>query len=972
MDIFSRVDERIMKNYLFFSLFILMSFATDVVAQQYPFRQFTSENGLPKNMVAGMAQDESGLLWIGTSGGICSFDGHHFKQLETTSNIDYFYAKSFFRDSRGDFWLGMQGNGLVYVHNNKAVHLGLAQGLPDLAVWAIVEDRHQNLWIGTGKGLVILRAEDRAKETMLFQPVFEVDFAGIGIYRMVEDSGGRLWINSDSGLYLVDDGRILRHWPEVIHGRCLASHPEGFVLAFLPEGLYRFDGDSSTLFFRCPQFARYSINDIILNGHTVWIATYGQGLIKLENGQLETIRLRNGLFTEYLYSLYVDQEGSLWIGSIHGLSQLHETAFINYTKQDGLLSNSVHEIEEDARGRIYLAGDDGISIIDTDTIFTQSITPATAGLHRINDLKKTPTGDGIIAMCEMGAKYYVSVRSQKVTVKQIASDPKSSRGMRVELRDRFDNYWKSTPADGIFCTMKNGERRHWSIQNGLPTNQIFDVAEDTSGAVWFSTIGEGLLRYSQGTFRHYTIEDGLPSNHIEMIFVHPKTKQIWITSNNGPARWHPVEKGSDFVTFPDVQKLPAKDFSAIAADQNGHLWFTSSAGVVRYDGTQFELFTKAHGLIGISPLGIFLDHSGCIWVGGPKGATKIYPDRLQQPVMPPRIYLSQVESSTRVLTDLRDLRLPHGENNLRLTFWGLNLRYPDGLKYSYRLFGLDDVWSEFTPQNSVHFPVLPPGEYRFQVRARNIRSVVSSELVEFRFAILSPIWQRWWFIASAILICFFAGRSIYLWRIHQLLAVERLRTRIAADLHDDIASSLASIALYSEVVQRQLKASSEDIRSLLKRIRDLSRNVMEDIGIIIWTANPRYDQVGEVLAYFQRYGAELCTAAGVAFHAYLPEKIKPLVLTPERRRTLYLILKEGLNNILHHAHCSQVKFKCTLLDRQLEIRLQDNGQGFELDTEKMGLGLSSMRQRAQSIGADFQIESHAGTGTTLLVRLKIA
>jgi signal transduction histidine kinase len=198
-----------------------------------------------------------------------------------------------------------------------------------------------------------------------------------------------------------------------------------------------------------------------------------------------------------------------------------------------------------------------------------------------------------------------------------------------------------------------------------------------------------------------------------------------------------------------------------------------------------------------------------------------------------------------------------------------------------------------------------------------------------------------------------------------------MRTRIAADLHDDIASSLASVSLYSEVIQRQLQTASAEARSLLNRIRDLSQEVMENISTIVWTVDPRRDELSELLQYFQRYARQLCTTAGISFISQLPEKLKSIVLSPEQRRTIYLILKEGLTNVMRHAHCSQVEFSCTFKNHLLDISLQDNGQGFDLNAVNDGHGLTNMTTRAHTIGASVVITSQPIRGTEIRLRLRM-
>lgn len=960
-----------MRRALALSFCICLATAADVAGQHYPVRHFGTDVGLPKSMVAGIAQDEDGFLWLGTSGGVCRFDGIAFASLSTVPPMEYFYAKTFLRDSKGEFWLGMSENGLVHIRGEKASHLGPADGLPDNSVWALLEDATGNVWVGTGKGLAVLLSADRGKESSRFQPAFEPELAHLEVHRIVEDAQRRLWIGTTAGLFQSVGGRITRHWPGANQERCLARHPDGFILVATGEGLFRSEADSLVAFYLDPKLKEYNLTDLAVSESAVWMATYGQGLLRLEGGRLEVIGEKNGLLTNYLYSLFVDREGNIWIGSIHGLTQLFELAFVNYTKDDGLIANSVHSLAQDRMGNIYLGGDEGISIITRDTVLTLDHSSENIPLHRIIFMSSEEQAEGVSAWTDDGMKFHVFVRGGSPFAVLQSRAKGTTRGLRRELTDRFGNQWFSTPDSGIYCTTPRSARLHWTMREGLPTNTIFEACEDTSGAVWFSTIGDGLLRFRDGKFDHFTMADGLPSNHVEVMNVHPVTKDLWFTTNNGPARWRGDDARPRFETFPEIERLPARDLGGLKADREGNLWFNSSGGVVRFDGERFELFVHGCGLLGGAVIGLIVDSEGHIWVGGARGATEIIPERLRFRVEPAAVFPTRIEARGRALDEVSNVRLSHTENDLRFVYQGLCLRYPTGLTYSYRLEGLSPEWSPFTAQDEVRFPSLPAGSYRFSVRAMNVRGAISERPAEFAFTILPPVWQRWWFLLASSLTLFFAARAVYRWRIGHLLAVERMRARIAADLHDDIASSLASVALYSEVIQRQLHNASEEVCTLLGRIRDLSREAMDNIGIIVWAVDPRHDDLTDVLGYFRRHAGQICSAAGIAFLTHFPERPKPLALSPEQRRTVYLILKEGLANVLRHSRCSAVEFTCEFQDRTLDLRLEDNGRGFDSDTLKGGHGLSNMRMRAESIGAELDIIPRPGEGTVLRLRLKM-
>jgi signal transduction histidine kinase len=144
------------------------------------------------------------------------------------------------------------------------------------------------------------------------------------------------------------------------------------------------------------------------------------------------------------------------------------------------------------------------------------------------------------------------------------------------------------------------------------------------------------------------------------------------------------------------------------------------------------------------------------------------------------------------------------------------------LRYQYRLEGADRDWSAPTEQRSINYANLSPGNYLFRVRAVNSGNV-SSEPASVTLTILPPVWKSWWFLASAGTVLALLAYALYRYRLERLLAVERMRTRIARDLHDDIGSSLSQIAILSELASaaRERKCDSPSCQAALRHRRSV-------------------------------------------------------------------------------------------------------------------------------------------------------
>jgi len=213
--------------------------------------------------------------------------------------------------------------------------------------------------------------------------------------------------------------------------------------------------------------------------------------------------------------------------------------------------------------------------------------------------------------------------------------------------------------------------------------------------------------------------------------------------------------------------------------------------------------------------------------------------------------------------------------------------------------------------------------------------------------------------------------GLHRYRLSKERALQHTRARIAADLHDEIASSLASIHLYSEVIARQLKGQNPQAISLLDRVQRQAQEVTESIGEIIWSVDPRHDRLEDLLDRINEFARHALQAAGIEYHFQGDPRVEQLPLSPQRRRGLYLILKEAITNVLRHSGADQLTLRCDQQGAFMEFALEDNGSGFNQQSIRSGRGLGNMRRRADELGAELKIDG-VPPGTRILIRLKIA
>jgi two-component sensor histidine kinase len=329
-------------------------------------------------------------------------------------------------------------------------------------------------------------------------------------------------------------------------------------------------------------------------------------------------------------------------------------------------------------------------------------------------------------------------------------------------------------------------------------------------------------------------------------------------------------------------------------------------------------------------------------------------------------------------TELKNLRLRAGQNSLQLDFAAISFSPGRSLRYQYKLEGMDDDWSPPSDQHTVNYADLPPGAYTFRVRAVDIagasRTMGSDHLLPTRaaavhFIILSPIWRRWWFRLPALLIIIGITHALYRYRVAHLLALERLRSRIATDLHDDIGSTVTQIAILSEVAGRH--AGTEVQSEPLSDIANLSRELVDSMSEIVWAIDPEQDSLENLAHRMRRFGSDLFSAKGVLVKFGLATGEPNIAIGADVRRQIFLIFKEALHNTVRHSGCTKVEVDFRLERGFIDLRIQDNGKGFDARQAKRGHGLGSMEQRATQLDGRIQIDSAPGCGTTIQLQVPL-
>ncbi|HTF37545.1 MAG TPA: triple tyrosine motif-containing protein, partial [Blastocatellia bacterium] len=323
-------------------------------------------------------------------------------------------------------------------------------------------------------------------------------------------------------------------------------------------------------------------------------------------------------------------------------------------------------------------------------------------------------------------------------------------------------------------------------------------------------------------------------------------------------------------------------------------------------------------------------------------------------------------------TEVSGLVLNSTQNQLSIDFVGLGFAAGEALRYQYRLAGADPDWSAPTDQRTINYASLSPGRYQFQVQAVTADGNASPRPATITFTILPPIWQRWWTVTLVALTVGLVAWVIYRYRVGRLIEMERVRTRIATDLHDDIGSSLSQIALLSEVVRRRVNRDDPPVTESLARIAGSSRELVDSMSDIVWAVDPRKDHLSDLTQRMRRFASEVFTARDIEFRFQESTGAEDMKLGADVRRQVFLIFKESVNNIVRHSACKEADIEFRVEHGWLTLKVSDDGKGFDSEEESDGHGLVSIRERAKALGGDLEVISHNGDGTTVSLRVSVS
>lgn len=939
---------------------LLLLVAPRLEAQVVPFRNYSIENGLSEAVVNDMIQDENGYIWIATGYGLNRFDGINFQNYYSEDGLLDNKIFSLYESDDGRIWVGTR-HGVNVIEDDSIRTLPELEGLQSSSIISIFEDSQGDLWFGTdGEGAWYLNTDG-----VLTQYAAVHGLAGNRVRAITEDREGALWFATRDGLTRLYNGNFRTFTsrdglPENrLRDMVLAS--DGSLWIATRAGLSHYaDG----------QFHNYTVKDGLVNNRIqamsldnrggLWLGTE-EGVSYFRNGTFRNYTSRNGMSNQIIYSTLFDREQNIWFGTYGGgISCFLGEKFTNFTEEHGLPNNVITSFTEDDGDLWISTYGGGLSRYDGKQLHTVDESDGLID-DKVYTLYRDRQGRMLI-----GTRWGLSIYQNGHFINYPESELpyRQIRAIRQDIH-HDDVYWLGTYGEGL-VRFEGDSLSRLTEDDGLASNTVMSIEQDKSGTLWMATYG-GVSRYRDGSFRNYTIADGLPNNGVlDLLLARDGT--VWIATFGGLAHL----KDGKVETITSADGILSNVCYFIDQDRNGTLWVGTNKGVIRLDPqkyfrqkeegepvTAFKLLTADQGLVAneTNAGAVYSASDGYMWFGTVSGASRFNPRLDRASTVPPRIHIEGLQVAGREQRVRQGHVFGNDRNNIRIDYIGISQTAPKLVTYEYRLKDIERKW-QTTMQRSVRYTALPPGEYTFQVKARSAGGVWSRETAALRFSILAPFWLRWWFLllvglAIAVLVYF----VYHFYRVKKMMEMERMRVRIASDLHDDVGSSLTEIALQTDFLQTS--KLSDEVKNSLLQIGTQSRKIVSSLDDIVWSIDARNDSMGDLTDRMQDYANNILLSRQIKVHYDFDELDSNTRIPVEMRENLYLIFKEAINNIGKHSDADRVDIMLKNEHGRFEMRIHDNGSGKD-GARRSGHGLRNMQMRGERIHADVRFKNSDG------------
>jgi signal transduction histidine kinase/ligand-binding sensor domain-containing protein len=968
----------------------------------YYIQTWTAEDGLPENRVVGISQTDDGYLWVLTRGGLVRFDGAQFQPFEAASSAGFVTSTmwNLYKDRQNRLWVAKEHGTIVCIAGTNLFALTAKDGLPPFGgECSLSEDVQSNLWISYPGS--ILRYQNGQVEDLTSR----CGLPASGDCLFITDRDGKLWFAEDGKVGLLRNGTFVTLLNFQAHIIQIAPARSGGVWICAGQRVMHFlEGQPPVTLATLPKIRATAEPSALMEDDqgVVWVGT-PDGLFRCDSNGVETVETSSPIIS----CLAEDREGGLWVGTGGGgLNRIQLRVISLIGTQMGLPFEGVRSICQDSLGTIWAVGINNVlarrdgnqwNLITVDTNYPDThstcVTADTKGnvwvgtdygkLYRLDhgnflevelgnsnqartlrSLYVTAGNDLWVAADSAGTNNFLCrIRNDAV---QTFDLPPGYRIVRAMTEDAAGNFWAGG-SDGLLVRVAGDTLVDESAQ--YPKFSIRCLLGTADGSLWIGYAGFGVGQLLNGHYSRFGTDQGLPNEYVSQILSDEKGG-LWFAGNRGifeipQKNFDEIESGREPLIQPILygrgQELPnlqaSFDFCPNAMrGQDGRLYFSTLTGLAEVNTSRTRTNQVPPAVIisrVVADNQIFAAYQN---VTAPTGAVAIL--------------------ELDCLGQARQIFLPPGVQNIQIDYTALSFVTPENVRFRYELEGVDRSWVDAGTQRVAQYTHLSPGRYNFHVIACNNGGVWNDTGATVDLVMEPHLWETLWFktlVVTGTLSIMCGSLVLILRRRHRLQiqylerqqALERERSRIARDLHDDLGIGLTEIGLLGDLASApNSSGNGETNRAYLNEIVDRARELVVLLDEIVWAINPANDTSRSLSDYFLKYAQTLLHRASIRCRLDVTEPFPNCGLNADERHQLFLAFKEALNNVIRHSGASEVQIGLGILSHELTIKVQDNGRGLKAaETPGSRDGLHGMQERLRQLGGRCEIAENVDGGT---------
>lgn len=988
------------KIIIFFTVILILPLRAQILLTHH----YTMEDGLVSDNVNSICQDSLGYIWFGTGEGLSKFDSKDFVNYGKEDGLPSVNISCVAADRKNgrDIWIGTYGHGIIKYSDGRFISIGQNLSDDEKNITSLFVDNNNVLWCGTDSSIFYV------KNDSVFVPGNPLGISEVN--SVTDGGGGKILISTSSGAFIYDSKTgVYNKISARISGNIVSAgktSDNSFLILNSNGIFYRLHGDN----IQKVALGKIGVFSHIFpsgNPDLYWISSdHGAYEVRLNNlDRPVKYTVENGLAGNNINCMLADREGVLWFGTNgKGVIKVPMTNLLKFKIPESVKNVYNVETAVDINGHVWIITSDRLIEFWRD---------GKSGWHSYTQLKLSLDAKGALAKVSIaqGTKLFVTYDrgvikefnifnkhplSENPSVITLSSSTVLSGkykfyGLFFSREDSAGYLWTSALDLGMAVLSKTIPHRVLKIfttKDGLPDNSIRCMYQDKKGNYWFGGYDGGLgfisldkvhkelgLKYAKAKVkaRLYTTKDGLANNSVRSI-TEDDTGALLIGTRYGGLS---ILKNGLFKTTNRSDGLVSNGIWHVTFTKNYGTWLATQGGVQKI-AENGSVENDLKGEIPNIPFYSICLNKNYIVFSNPTEIFVYSPSATKPGNKFPPVFIKNVLVNGRKFNLKSGTKLANIQNNITFEFIGIT-NVVESRMYDYRLLNTQQAWARLVNRNSVTYASLQPGTYTFEVASVNRLGERSLNPAELTFTIKSPFYRQPWFLAGIFILIVSSVILFLRYRLKRLLEIERVRTKIAEELHDEIGAGLTKIAILSEhaLINKSDKDPATNLNTKgplqnqsIVRVGNIARSLIDQMVDVIWSIDPKYDRLEDYLIHFKGHAYEVCGAQNIKL-SISSENVKDVKLGLQAKRKLQLISSEALNNSLKHSGCTEIKYSLSVKGKFINLNFSDNGKGIPDKLNGNGNGLANMRKHVTELNGTIEISRGEKSGTEISIRLPI-